>query len=458
MPLTKNQIIHLKILSLSSDGNGVGRYEGQAVFVPSTAAGDFCEVKIVKLAKSYAFGRLQKVLETGEGRRESDCPVSQSCGGCCFRHLSYEAELLAKQGFVQDALQRLGGLQAPVLPALPSPSINRYRGKVQYPVAADANGGLAYGFYAARSHRLVPCTDCLLQPALLNQIAQQAAALLRAAKMPPYDETRRSGLVRHICLRQSRHNGEVLLTFVLAKPVPPSFTALVKELCSNLPEIAGVYTNLNKSQGNVIFGPNFTLLYGRTSIREVICGVPQNLGPAAFSQVNPAGAEELFALARRMAAVQPDEMLLDLYCGAGVIGLSMAADCRALVGVEIEKEAVQAAKESAGEMGLTNARFICADAAEAARQLAEEGLRPDVAVLDPPRKGCGEAALRPLLQMAPGRVIMVSCNPATLARDLAFLVAHGYEVVQVQPIDLFPRTRHVETCVLLKKQKISYSI
>ncbi len=452
MPLHKNQQITLTIESIASDGNGLGRHEGQVVFVPDTAAGDTAEIQVVKLAKTHAFGRLVSLLQPGAGRQESACPVARQCGGCCFWHLEYEAELQAKHGFVQDALERLAKLEVPVAATLPSPEVQRYRNKVQYPISAGEDGGLALGFYARRSHRLVPCEDCLLQPADLNRLAMQAVRLLEQLELPAYDEASGKGLIRHICLRRSQSTGEVLLCLVINGKKLPGRDYFVQEMQKNHPELAGIVLNQNVGNTNVIFGEHFETIAGSGFVRDTLCGVPQRLSPASFSQVNPQAAALLFGLARQWTGLQKEESLLDLYCGTGVIGLSMAADCRQLVGVEIFPAAAESARRSAEEMGLCNTRFLCADASAAAETLAKEGFRPDVALLDPPRKGCGEAALRPLVEMAPRRVVMISCNPATMARDLQFLAAAGYRVCKAQPVDMFPRTRHVECLALLERE------
>ncbi|MDL2253112.1 23S rRNA (uracil(1939)-C(5))-methyltransferase RlmD [Ruminococcaceae bacterium OttesenSCG-928-I18] len=451
MALLKNKNIQLSIDAVASDGNGIGRHEGQVVFVPGALPGDKAEVKILKVAKKHAYGRIETLLRPGPSRIESDCPVSRLCGGCCFRELAYEAEREIKRGFVRDALLRIGGLDLPVLPALTGGPAQRYRNMVQYPVAL-VDGALQYGFYARHSHRVVPCGDCKLQPENLNKIAKKTAEWLRQKGVAPYDEEQYEGLVRHICLRQSSLDEGVLLTLVLNGHRLPGERELAENLAQTFPTLRGLLCNENTKRGNVIFGANSRVVLGQAQLADELCGVPQKLSPTSFSQVNHAGAERLFSLVGQWAAPQPEEVLLDLYCGTGVIGLSMARKCKTLIGVEIDRQAVQSARESAEEMGLSNARFLCEDAQAAAERLRQEGVRPDIAVLDPPRKGCGEKALQPLLRMAPGRVVMVSCNPATLARDLAFLAKNGYAAEKVQPVDLFPRTRHIETVVLLKRK------
>lgn len=451
MPLNKNQIIPLTIESLSSDGSGVGHWDGEAVFVPGTAPGDLLQVKIVKDMKRYAFGIAAELLKPGEGRIDPDCPVCRPCGGCCFRHLSYEAELAAKQSFVADAFKRLGGLEVELLPILPSPLPQRYRNKVQYPVGL-ADGHVVTGFYAGRTHNIIPCRDCLLQPEELNEIAWAVCELIEKYHIPVYNEHTGKGLVRHIFLRRGHHSGEILLCLVVNGRSLPHSREICDALLARFPDIVSIVLNVNTQRTNVITGPENIVLTGPGFLRDTLCGVPVELGPLSFYQVNTPGAEQLYRVAREFAALRPGDTLLDLYCGMGTIGLSMAADCERLIGVEVVEEAVESARRNAAAMGMENARFLCADAGQAAAQLAAEGLRPDCIVLDPPRKGCSQDTLDAVLEMAPHTLVMVSCNPATAARDAKYLDEHGYHPIKVQAVDMFARTKHVETVVLMSKR------
>ena len=452
MPGMKNTLARLVIESLSSDGSGVGRLDGKAVFVPATAPDDEITVRIVKDMGRYAFGIVEELHRSGPGHIQPDCPVYRPCGGCCFRHLDYETEAHAKEGFVADAFRRLGGFEdLPVLPLLTGPLTDRYRNKVQFPVGYDPAGNVTAGFFAGRSHRLVPCQDCLLQPKALNDIAAAVCAFLQRKGIPLYNEASHKGLVRHIFLRQGWHSGQVLLCLVINGRSLPHGEEFCAEMTRQFPQIKTIVLNVNRQKTNVITGEECIPLFGPGFIEDTLCGVPVKLGPLSFYQVNTPAAEQLYAVAREFAALCPEDTLLDLYCGMGTIGLSMAEDCRALVGVEIVPEAVESARGNAAAMGVENARFLCADAGQAATQLAAEGLTPQVICLDPPRKGCDAATLDAVLTMAPRRVVMVSCNAATAARDCRYLADRGYRPVKVQPMDLFPRTKHVETVVLLSK-------
>lgn len=451
MPLVKNQIIPLTVDALSSDGSGIGRFEGMAVFVPFTAVGDVLRVRAVKVCKSYAFGIVEQLVSSGAGRVPADCEIFGKCGGCCFRHLAYAEELRAKQGFVADAMRRIGGITLPVREILPSPSPERYRNKVQYPLFRAANGSVQAGFYAGRSHRPVPCADCRLQPVLLNRIAQTFCDLLTRYGVSVYDERAHKGLARHIYLRHAVTTGRVLACLVCNGRRLPHAREICAALTRAHPEVESVVLNVNTRQTNVITGTECIVLHGPGVLRDTLCGVPVALDPLSFYQVNTAGAERLYGVAAALAAPGPSDTLLDLYCGAGAIGLSMAARCKRLIGVEIVPEAVENARRAAEEMGAAHAEFLCADAGTAAERLAADGLLPDVVVLDPPRKGCDAATLDAVLRMAPGRIVMISCNPATAARDVRYLSERGYTPTDVQPVDLFPRTKHVETVCLMSR-------
>ena len=458
MPLQKNQILTLRIERLSSDGSGVAHSaDGEAVFVPGTAPGDEARVRIVKDCGRYAFGILDELLTPSPDRIPVDCPVAGPCGGCSLRHLDYAAELRAKQESVLDAFRRIGGLEVPVLDILPSPDVDRYRNKVQFPVGIDKNGVPCIGFYAGRTHRIVPCPDCKLQPGVLNEIGNALCAFFAQQGIRPYDEQSGKGLVRHIFLRRGAHSGQIMVCLVCTRAKLPHAEQLCTALRGQFPAISTILLNVNAKNTNVILGSENHILYGPGYIEDTLCGVPVRLGPLSFYQVNTLAAERLYGVAAQYAQLTPDDALLDLYCGMGTIGLSMAEQCRELIGVEIVPEAIESAKANAARMGeavAAKSRFFCADAGQAATQLAAEGLHPDIVMLDPPRKGCDEATLSAVVRMAPRRVVYVSCNPATAARDAAWLEQNGYHAEKVQPVDLFPRTKHVECVIALSKGEI----
>ena len=462
MPLQKNQILTLRIERLSSDGSGVAHSpDGETVFVPGAAPGDEADVRIVKDCKRYAFGILDHLRTPSPDRIPVDCAVAGPCGGCSLRHLDYTAELRAKQENVTNAFRRIGGLDVPVLDICPSPEVDRYRNKVQFPVGLDKDGNPCIGFYAGRTHRIVPCPDCKLQPGVLNDIGNALCRFFAENGIQPYNEETGRGLVRHIFLRRGAHSGQIMVCLVCTRPNLPHADALCTRLREQFADIATILLNVNSKNTNVILGTETHTLYGPGYIEDTLCGVPVQLGPLSFYQVNTLAAERLYGIAAQYAQLTPDDLLLDLYCGMGTIGLSMEDHCRELVGVEIVPEAIESAKANAARMGdavAAKSCFFCADAGQAATRLAAEGLHPDVVMLDPPRKGCDEATLSAVVRMAPRRVVYVSCNPATAARDAAWLENNGYHAEKVQPVDLFPRTKHCEAVLLLSKLNVDHHI
>ena len=350
MPLQKNQLLTLRIERLSSDGSGVAHSaDGEAVFVPNTAPGDEARIKIVKDCGRYAFGILDQLLIPSPDRVEVDCPAAGPCGGCSLRHLSYKAELQAKHENVTDAFRRIGGLDVPVLPPLPSPEIDRYRNKVQFPVGRDKNGKPCIGFYAGRTHRIVPCPDCKLQPAWMNELAARACALLEENGITAYNEETHTGRVRHLYMRQGWHSGQRLLCFVVNGNGLPNEA----EICATLQKefaLTTILVNRNSERTNVILGRRTRTVLGPGVIEDTLAGVPLRMGVHEFYQVNTPAAEVLYAKAREYAGLKPDDFLLDLYCGMGTIGLSMLADCKRLVGVEVVPQAVEGAKETAARL------------------------------------------------------------------------------------------------------------
>lgn len=451
--LKKNDLIPLEIQSITNEGSGVGRCQGMAVFVPGSAPGDRLVVRIVKALSSYCYGIIQEITQPGPGRISPACPVSRRCGGCSLQQLDYRAELAEKERWVADAIARIGGLSLPVRPILPSPRAEGYRNKAQYPIGMGPDG-VCCGFYAPRSHTLIPAQDCLLQPAFFGDIARAVCRYIEQSGKKPYDEAAGTGLFRHLYLRWGEATGQVMVCLVVNGERIPQPQLLVSMVLAACPGVTSILVNSNTKRTNVILGKETRVLFGAPVIRDVLAGVVVEISPLSFYQVNHQGAELLYRQAAEMADLRPEDVLLDLYCGAGTIGLSMARRVKALVGVEVVESAVRDARENAVRGGIQNARFLCADAGAAAAQLEAEGLCPTVVVMDPPRKGCDAATLAAVARMGPERVVMVSCNPATMARDLKVLEKTGYRTQAVQPVDMFPRTAHVECVCLLTKSTL----
>ncbi len=447
--MNKNDIIELEITALTSEGSGVGKHDGMAVFVPKTAVGDVIEARVVKVLKSYAYGKIERIVTPSSDRIENDCPVFGKCGGCVYRHISYTAELAAKEQIVRDAFERIGGLFPEFLPIVGSELTERYRNKLQMPFAKPDGGEIVSGFFSERTHRVVPVEDCKLQPEIFSEIVAFVRQKCAELKISIYNEQRHEGVLRHVYLRKGSKGGE-LCAVIVAKRNVPEFKKIAAELLRKFTEIKGVVLNLNPVKTNVILGERELTLMGSADILDEMCGVRLCISPKSFYQVNTPQAERLYKQAKEFA--QPKgKTLLDLYCGIGSIGLSMAREAKKIIGAEIVPEAVENARKNALQSGFQNAEFICADAAEAAEKLAEDGLNPDVILLDPPRKGCGAETIAACVKMSPSRIVMISCNPATAARDCKLFAESGYNVEKVQAFDLFPRTRHTECVVKLTK-------
>ena len=440
---------------MTSEGNGVGRADdGMAVFVPLTAVGDVISCKIVKVTKSCAFGIIERIIVPSPDRCESRCGVSAKCGGCTFCHITYEAELRIKQGIVRDAFERLGGFKdIDFEPIHGCPSPERYRNKAQYPVAEDRDGGAVCGFYASRSHRVISCSDCILQPEIFGDIVKFIMEYAGKHNITPYNEERHSGILRHIFLRRGYHTGEIAVCLIVRKDIADTLRTLARELMEKYGDIKSVVMNVNSKRTNVIMGDEIHLLGGKDTIEDVMCGNRIAIHPHAFYQVNTAQAEALYAKAKEYAALTGTEDVLDLYCGSGTIGLSMTDMAAHITGAEIVPASVDTARINAQANGIANADFICADAGQAAKSLCDAGRTPDVIVIDPPRKGCDSLTLDSIIKMSPERVVMISCNPATAARDAKYLCGSGYSLRRAAAFDLFPRTGHVETVCLLSKLK-----
>ena len=445
--LQKNQVHTVTVTGYTAEGLGVARAEGQVVFIHGGVRGEVCAVRILKVLKNVAYGRVEEILTRSPARREPDCPHYPACGGCDFRHISYEEELEAKRQRVEDALRRIGGAEIPVEEILSSQAVDGYRNKCQFPVSPEGRAG----FYRARSHDVVPAADCRLQAEQANAVARAVEAYLREEGVPAYDERTRRGLLRHIYVRTSRE-GRALVCLVVNGEALPREAALVERIRAACPETAGVVLNTNDRDTNVVLGERYRTLWGEDTLTDTLCGLRFRLSVPSFYQVNRAQAERLYGKAREFAGLPGRETVLDLYCGAGTITLVMARQAGQAVGAEIVAAAVENAEENARLNGVENVRFLLGAAGEAAARLAAEALRPQVVVVDPPRKGLGEEVIAAIAAMGPERVVYVSCDPGTLGRDLRRFAEAGYRAARAAAVDLFPRTRHVETAALLLRE------
>lgn len=452
MELKKNEIYETEIIDYTTEGNGICRVGEIAVFVPSAAVGDRIRVRIVKTAKNYAFGKIEELLQPSPDRTIPDCMVSGKCGGCVFRHISYEAELRFKQKRVTDALTRIGGLDSSIVgEIIGAPQEQQYRNKAQLPVTYDKDGKICVGFFAPRSHRVIPLTNCRLQSAAFQEAVTVFLQWANENRISVYDETGHTGILRHLYLRYAAGTEELMVCVVANAAELRKEKQLVRMLTEALPKLKTVVLNTNTEKTNVITGKKCRSLYGDGYITDELCGLRFRISPLSFYQVNRDQAERLYTLAGEFAAMKPHETLLDLYCGTGTIGLTMAGRVKKLIGAEIIPQAIEDANRNACLNGIKNAEFLCADAADAAAQLSERNIRPDCIIVDPPRKGCDSGLIGTIVTMSPQRVVYVSCDPATLARDIKLFTGQGYEVQKAIPVDMFPRTGHVECVVLLSR-------
>lgn len=450
--LIKEQIsIETEITAVTNEGSGVSRYNGMVVFTPFTAPGDVAKIKVAKVGKSCIYGELESVTVPSKDRIPPCCDAFGECGGCALRHLSYKAELREKTDWVKDHVERIGGLKIPIFPTIASPKTDEYRNKAIYQVGKSKGGDPIFGFYRQKSHDVIDCKNCKLQPKEFSDILTAIGFFIKQAGIPIYNEKLHKGLLRAVYIRKGEATGEVGICLVLNGDKLPNEKMLVSLLSTQFKNISSIVLNTNKEQTNVVLGKKSKTIFGKDGITDILCGVMVDVSPAAFYQVNHDGAQTLYSIAADFAELNGDEFLLDLYCGAGTIGLSMAKKVKELIGVEIVPEAIENAKINAKRIGATNAKFICADAGMAAKVLKDRGVSPDVIILDPPRKGCTEETLKVVGDMNPKRIVMVSCNTATMARDLKILDAMGYTPRKIQPVDMFPRTAHVEAVALLSK-------
>ena len=448
MAAKKNEQHPLRIEGYGSAGEGVARLEGQAVFVKGALAGEVCQVQLLKVGKSAAWGRVTQVLTPVPSRQSPDCPRYPRCGGCQLRHMTYAEELRFKRQKVQDALQRIGGWTGRVEKIHGAEAPDRYRNKIQFPVA----DGPRVGFFRARSHEVIDAEDCLLQPLAATRLREAFKLWMERYQVPAYDERVHGGLIRHFYVRVNRR-GHSLCAVIANGTDLPHQEELVQALRRAEPDLAGVVLSVNQEKTNVILGKTHRCLWGRDYLEDTLCGLTFRLSVPSFYQVNREQAEVLYGRALAFAGLTGRETVLDLYCGIGTITLVMARQAGRAIGAEVIPAAVEDAKANAARNEVTNAEFLCADAAQAAQTLADRGLRPDVICVDPPRKGLAPAVIDAIVQMAPQRLVYVSCDPATLARDVKRMEEQGYVLQRAEAVDLFPRTAHVETVVLLSHKK-----
>ena len=452
LPVEKNSIYEMTIDGLGSNGEGIGRIDGFAIFVDGALPEEVVKVLIINVKKSYGYGKLMEIVKKSPYRVEPLCPVAKTCGGCQLQHLSYEGQLAYKARKVKDDLERIGGLKdVGEVPIYGMEDPWRYRNKAQFPVGNNKNGETEIGFYAKRSHRIVDTPVCYLQNSVNDKIVAIVRGFLAEFKISAYDEGKHQGLVRHILTRVGRNTGEIMVCIVVNGKKLPYGQVLVERL-REIDGVVSVVLNVNKSRTNVILGEKVIPLWGKSEIEDTLGGIAFEISPLSFYQVNPVQTEVLYQKAVEMAGLQGEETVLDLYCGIGTISLFFARKAKRVFGVEIVPEAIADARKNATQNGITNVTFEVGAVEEVIPRLFQEKkISADVIVVDPPRKGCDQGLLDIIAEIQPKRLVYVSCNPATLARDVEFLKDNGFEVREVAAVDQFPMTVHVETIALMSR-------
>ena len=447
--LIKNEIYEAIICDYTAEGQGVAKVEGCAVFVPNAIAGERCKIRIEKVGKTWAAGKIVEILEKSSHRLQRECPISASCGGCDFWHMDYEEECRLKAERVRQALNRIGGESLEELPLLAAPTCHGYRNKAQYPVSSKKGKAFA-GFFKAGTHQVVENDRCLILPEESDRVRKIVIDYVNRYRLSAYDETTQKGLLRHIYVRRGAVSGQVLVCLVVNGRKLPHTEALIDGLRA-VPGFTSLVLSVNTKAGNTVLGDEFITLYGPGYIEDTLCGLTFRLSARSFYQVNHHQAQRLYEAAIAQAEITKDDLVLDLYCGVGTITLAMAKAAGKVIGVEVVEQAVQDAKANARRNSIENAEFFCGDAGKAALELEQQGIKPDVVVVDPPRKGLNADTIEALTRMSPRRIVYVSCDPATLARDVALLKERGYQLKNAQAADLFPRCSHVESIVCLSK-------
>lgn len=448
--MKKNSIHTIEISSYSSEGDGIGRIEGLAVFVKDALAGEKLEIKILKVEKTFAWAKIVKILNASPKRLKPDCKNSSKCGGCKLRHMTYEEELRFKLQRVNDAFERIGKLNFTVDKIHGARNILRYRNKATFPVGQNNLGQINIGIFQNRSHNIIDTSECLIQTTEAENVIALIRSWMEKFNISAYDEENKSGLIRHIFVR-TNYKHEVLICIISTNKNIPKIDKLIEMVRASKLNCIGIVQNVQDKNTNVILGDTYKLIDGRDRIIDKICGLKFHLSVPSFFQVNREQAEVLYSIALKFADIKNTDTVLDLYCGTGTITLCMAKYSKKAIGVEIVSEAINDAEENAKINNISNAEFICASASEIANKFAGENFKPNVICVDPPRKGLDSETISSMVKMQPGKIVYVSCNPATLARDLQLLTDANYKIAKSECVDMFPRTAHIETVCLLTK-------
>ena len=461
--MQKNDIVKVEIEDMGVNGEGIGKVDGYALFIKDTIIGDVVEAKVIKAKKQYGYARLMNIITESPDRVNPKCPVARQCGGCQIQAMSYERQLLYKNQKVKNNLMRIGGLPEELLDDVMEPICGmeepyHYRNKAQFPIGRDKEGKIITGFYAGRTHQIIPNMDCALGIRENEEILKIIIRFMEEYKISAYDEASNKGLVRHVLIRSGFKTKEIMVCLVINGNKIPKENVLAERL-SEVPGMTSITCSINREKTNVIMGQKTHLIWGKEYITDYIGEVKYQISPLSFYQVNPVQTEKLYGTALQYAGLSGNETVWDLYCGIGTISLFLARKAKKVYGVEIVEQAIDDARQNAQINDIRNTEFYVGKAEDVLpEQYEKNGILADVIVVDPPRKGCEEAVLETMVKMRPGRIVYVSCDSSTLARDLKYLRGKGFEVERVKAVDMFPHTGHVETVVLLSKLKSAKSI
>ncbi len=452
IPVEKNKEYEFIIESVTSEGMGVSHTDGFCVFIPNTVDGDVVLAKILKVKTGYAYAKLSKIITPSEYRVSAPCPASSKCGGCQLMHIDYKKQLKIKKDIIENALKRIGKIDVGVSEMIGADKPYRYRNKMIFPVGIDKNGKKICGFYRERSHDIIPLDDCLLGDEIISEIIKAVMNFIEKYKITVYNEKQHKGIVRRLFIRYGFNTDEMMVVLSINAKTLAHYDEFAKIISSISPKIKSVILNFNTKKTNAVLGDTNAVIFGKETISDTLCGLKYEISPHSFFQINPYQTEKLYNKALELAKISENDKVMDLYCGIGTISLCAAKKAKSVIGVEIVEQAILDARKNAEQNEIKNATFYAEDASVLVPKLIEDGEKPDVVILDPPRKGSDEKTLSAIVKAKPERIVYISCNPATLARDLRFLEDNGYKTKSVCGVDMFSQTMHCEVVCALQRQ------
>ena len=451
-PVEKNKEYEFKIESVTSEGMGVSHIDGFCVFISGTVDGDLVKALVLKVKSGYAYAKVTQIIKPSPYRIDSPCPAFSKCGGCQLMHIDYEKQLSIKKEIIENALTRIGKLDVPVSEMIGNDTPFRYRNKMIFPIGIDRNGKKICGFYRERSHDIVELDDCLLGDEIISKIIKVVMAFIEKYKITVYNEEQHKGIVRRLFIRKGFHTKEIMVVLSINAKTLPHYAELADNISKISDDIKSVILNFNTKKTNAVLGDENAVIFGAETITDYLLGMKYEISPHSFFQINPYQTEKLYNKALELADIGENDNVMDLYCGIGTISLSAAKKAKSVIGVEIVEQAILNARKNAEENGIKNVTFYASDASEIVPKLIDSGENPDIVILDPPRKGSNEKTLASIIKANPKRIVYVSCNPATLARDLRFLEDNGYKTKSVYGVDMFSQTMHIESVAILVKK------